>query len=272
LDRSEIANRYAAERREKLLGELPSYIRRGDEGLDNGLGWFVQGFIEDYEGELRPQSHEETNYCMGCHTSIATTLDSVFSMGRKVTGGAGWRYVDLVGMPDAPSIAEPGGEIANYLARAGGGSEFRENLEMLQRFFDAAGQVNPAAVAAAPDVYTLVTPSRRRALDLDKAYVHIVRHQSFIVGRDASIAPVTNVLRTVDDTSVPLEPRSGASSAGTSGWTGPLRSAPPSDAHVTAAARSELHASRDVAGRAPECRSPARWLSRSARIPPPDAE
>ncbi len=205
LDRSEIANRYAAERREKLLGELPSYIRRGDEGLDNGLGWFVQGFIEDYEGELRPQSHEETNYCMGCHTSIATTLDSVFSMGRKVTGGPGWRYVDLVGMPDAPSIAEPGGEIANYLARAGGGSEFRENLEMLQRFFDAAGQVNTAAVAAAPDVYTLVTPSRRRALDLDKAYVHIVRHQSFIVGRDASIAPVTNVLRTVDDTSVPLE-------------------------------------------------------------------
>ena len=76
---------------------------------------------------------------------------------------------------------------------------------MLQRFFDAAGQVNTAAVAAAPDVYTLVTPSRRRALDLDKAYVHIVRHQSFIVGRDASIAPVTNVLRTVDDTSVPLE-------------------------------------------------------------------
>ena len=205
LTRAELENRFAGERREKRQGELPSFISRGDRGLDNGLGWFVQGFIEDYEGELRPQSHEETNYCMGCHTSIATTLDSVFSMGRKVTGGPGWRYVDLVGMPDAPSIAEPGGEIANYLARAGGGSEFRENLEMLQRFFDAAGQVNTAAVAAAPDVYTLVTPSRRRALDLDKAYVHIVRHQSFIVGRDASIAPVTNVLRTVDDTSVPLE-------------------------------------------------------------------
>jgi len=49
-----------------------------------------------------------------------------------------------------------------------------------------------------------VTPSRRRALDLDKAYLHIVRHQSFIDGRDASIAPVTNVLRAVDDGAVPL--------------------------------------------------------------------
>jgi hypothetical protein len=206
LDRGEVANRFAAERREKRLGELPSFITRGDEGLDNGLGWFVQGFIEDYEGELRPQSREEATYCMGCHTSIGTTIDSVFSMARKVPGAAGWGYVNLVGMPDAPSIAERGGEIANYLARAGGGSEFRENDEMLRRFFTPAGAVDAAAVAAAPDVYTLTTPSPRRALDLNKAYVHIVRHQNFIEGRDATIAPVTNVHRRVDEATEPLEP------------------------------------------------------------------
>lgn len=206
LDRLEIASRYADERKEKRLGELPSYVRRGDEGLDNGLGWFVQGFIEDYEGDLRPQSYEETLFCMGCHTSISTTIDSVFSLARKVPGAAGWGYVNLVGMPDAPSRAEPGGEIANYLARAGGGSEFRENREMFERFMHADGTVDADAVAAAADVYSLVTPSRSRALELDKAYVHIVRHQSFITGRDATVAPVTNVLRSVDESSVPLEP------------------------------------------------------------------
>ena len=61
-----------------------------------------------------------------------------------------------------------------------------------------------AAVAAATDVYALVTPSRRRALDLNKAYLHIVRHQSYITGRDATIVPVTNVLATVDEGALPL--------------------------------------------------------------------
>src|SRR5690606_3578365 len=168
-------------------------------------GWFSQGFSEDYDGALRPQSYEETMFCMGCHTSIGTTIDGTFSMARKVTGAAGWGYIDLVGMPDAPSVSEPGGEIANYLARAGGGSEFRENAEMLERWFDAHGKLDEAAVAEA-DVYTLVTPSPRRALAPDKAYVHIVRHQSFIDGRDATLAPAQNVLRRVEEGTMPLEP------------------------------------------------------------------
>ncbi len=201
----EIANRFADERKEKRLGELPSFVRRGDQGLDNGLGWFVQGFVEDYDGALRPQSYEESLFCMGCHTSIGTTIDSVFSMARKLPGSAGWRYIDLVGMPDAPSRSEPGGEIANYLARAGGGSEFRENREMLERFFLDDGSVDARAVAAAPDVYSLVTPSRARALELDKAYVYIVRHQSFLVGSDATTAQVANMLRNIDEAAVPLD-------------------------------------------------------------------
>jgi hypothetical protein len=55
------------------------------------------------------------------------------------------------------------------------------------------------------DVYTLVTPSTRRALDLNKAYVHIVRHQSFIHGRDATWKPAQNVLMVADNDAEPLQ-------------------------------------------------------------------
>lgn len=204
LPRHLLDSRYAGERKEKRLGELPRFLQRGDEGLDNKLGWFVQGFIEDYDGELRPQSYEENMACMGCHSAIGTTVDSTFSLARKVTGAPGWGYINLRGMADAPTVSESGGEILEYLRRAGGGSEFRENPEMVERWFQADGSVDEAKVKAA-DVYTLLTPSARRALDLNKAYTHIVRHQSFIDGRDATWVPARNVYRDIDDRAAPLE-------------------------------------------------------------------
>jgi hypothetical protein len=203
LDRYVLESRYANERKEKLLGQVPNYLSRGDEGFDNALGWFVQGFIEDYDGALRPQSHEEGVACMGCHSAIGTTIDSTFSLARKVSGEAGWGYIDLHGMADVPNVSEPNGEILNYLKRAGGGSELRENEEMRERWFRPDGSVDEAKVRAA-DVYSLVTPSARRALDLNKAYTHLVRHQSFIFGRDATWTPARNVFATVDESAAPL--------------------------------------------------------------------
>lgn len=204
LSQAVLSSRYANERKEKRLGEVPNYVFRGGEGFDNALGWYLSGFIEDYEGELRPQTYEEGMFCMGCHTSIGTTLDSTFSFARKVPGGQGFRYIDLVGMPDAPSRGEPdAGEILAYLKRAGGGSEFRENDEMRERWFREDGSVDEAKVREA-DVYTLLAPSRRRALNLNKAYLHIVRHQSYRLGRDATWVPARNVLSHVNDGIVPL--------------------------------------------------------------------
>lgn len=204
LPRQVIRSRYANERKEKLLEELPSFLDKGDQGLDNALGWFLLGFVEDYRGELRPQSFEEAQFCMGCHTAIGTTIDSTFSLPRKVPGREGWRYVDLAGMKDAPNLGEKEGEILGYLRRAGGGSEFRENPEMKMRWFDERGRVLEEKVLSA-DVYELVTPSERRALDLDKAYSHIVRHQSFTHGRDATWKPAENVLSRIEANAVPLE-------------------------------------------------------------------
>lgn len=204
LPRDVLESKYANERKEKLLGELPVFVNRHDEGFDNGQGWYIGGFIEDYDGELRPQSYEETAFCMGCHSAIGSTIDSNFSFTRKVDGAAGWKYINLHGMPDAPSRAEPGGEILNYLKRSGGGNELRENPEMVARWYGDNGAVLEEKVRAA-DVYTLITPSVRRALDLNKAYTHIVRHQSFIDGRDATSSPALNVHTEIDENIPPLE-------------------------------------------------------------------
>lgn len=204
LSDSSIRNRYARERKEKMDGQLPRYINHGDKGFENGFGWLVQGFIEDYDGELRPQTYEEQMFCMGCHSGIGTTIDHTFSFGRKVTGAAGWGYINLKGMPDAPSVSGGDGEILEYLRRAGGGNEFRENPEMRSRWFDAQGVVDEAAVRSA-DVYRLLTPSVERARQLNKAYTWIVRHQSYIHGRDANTLPAGNVHQEIDADSTPLQ-------------------------------------------------------------------
>lgn len=204
LQEYDVGSRYARERKEKFQGRLPAFVDHADKGMENGYGWMLQGYIEDYDGTLRPQSHEETMFCMGCHAAIGVTIDHTFALARKVDGAAGWGYINTRGMPDAASISEPHGEIANYLARAGGGSEFRENTEMLARWYRADGSVDLDKVRGA-DVYTLTAPSRERALALNKAYTHIVRHQSYIHGRDATWLPTVNVFREVNEDEAPLQ-------------------------------------------------------------------
>lgn len=197
---------YIQEQHGKAVGELPGYINRGDHGLDNEMGWFVTGFIENANGRLRRNTYEENLYCMGCHTSVGSTIDNTFSFARKVDGADGWGYLDLHGMPDAPTFGESKGEIATYLDRVGGGGEFRSNPEMAERWFDGA-TVKADAVTAAPDVYSLITPSRDRALTLNKAYRTIVEDQTFIFGRDAFVAAPANVYDEVDNETSPTLPK-----------------------------------------------------------------
>lgn len=197
---------YELENINKERGKLPGYTYLQDNGLDNGFGWAIQGFIEGSDGELRAASFEENLFCMGCHTSIGSTIDKTFSFPRKVDGAAGWGYINLRGMPDAPNRGETDGEIATYLERVGGGGEFRSNPEMLERWFNADGSVNKARVAAARDVYELITPSRERALELNKAYRVIVEDQDFAYGRDATVTSPINVYDRVDVETAPTLP------------------------------------------------------------------
>lgn len=200
-----LAHGYKEEHWEKEVGHLPQYIRRGDEGLDNEMGWVIQGFVEDRQGRLRANTYEENMFCMGCHTSIGSTIDKTFSFPRKMDGAAGWGYINLEGMPDAPNRGEMAGEIATYLHRVGG-NEFRNNNELLERFFNSNGTVDPDRIASAKDVYDLITPSIARALELNKAYKTIVEDQDYIYGRDAISTPPENVYRRIDNNTTPTLP------------------------------------------------------------------
>lgn len=200
-----LAQGYTEEHWDKEMGRLPGYIDRGQRGLDNEMGWLVQGFIEDSRGELRASTYEENMFCMGCHTSVGATIDKTFSFPRKVDGAAGWGYIDLRGMPDAPNIGATKGEFATYFERAGS-SEFRSNDEIAARFFHADGSADATRIAAARDVYELVAPSRERALLLNKAYRVIVADQDFIHGRDATVKPPANVYERIDNASTPTLP------------------------------------------------------------------
>jgi hypothetical protein len=202
------ARQYQLESFEKAAGNLPGYQNLGAHGLDNGNGWSVQGFIEDRRGRLRASTYEENLFCMGCHNSIGTTVDKTFSFPRKVDGEKGWTYINLRGMPDAPNQGESRGEILTYLERVGGGSEFRHNEESQARWFKPDRSVDREKVAAARDVYELITPSSQRALLLNKAYRTIVEDQDFIHGRDASVTPPRNVYETIDNAQTPTLPES----------------------------------------------------------------
>lgn len=197
---------YELENVNKDRGQLPSYVHLGDHGMDNGFGWSIQGFIEGVDGELRVASFEENLFCMGCHTSIGSTIDKTFSFPRKVDGAAGWGYINLKGMPDAPNIGETRGEFATYLERVGGGGEFRSNPEMFRRWFNEDGTVNHVRLNLAQDIYELITPSRERALELNKAYRTIVAEQDFIYGRDATVTSPVNVYDAVNVETAPVLP------------------------------------------------------------------
>lgn len=198
--------KYDLEAQEKEAGNLPGYQSIGHHGLDNGNGWAIQGFIEDRKGRLRFLTHEENFSCMGCHNSVGSTIDKTFSFPRKVDGAGGWGYIDLHGMPDAPSKGETVGEIELYLTRAEGGSEFRNNEEMAARWFKPDGTVDAEKIAKAKDVYDLIAPTPDRARALNKAYRTIVEDQDFIFGKDAVLTPPANVYDKIDNQTAPTLP------------------------------------------------------------------
>lgn len=203
-----IVRRYEVEADEKDIGNVPGYTGSPLVGLRNSFGWQLQGFIEDTDGRLRLQTEEEHRFCMGCHSSVGVTVDQTFTLARKVPGSEGWRYQYLSGIPDVPQVGHDQPEYLTYLERVQGGDEFRANDEILARFFPG-GTLDKAAVQrAAPggdrDILFLIKPSRERAALLNKAYMALVREQSFERGRDTLIAPPENVHREIENGSTEL--------------------------------------------------------------------
>jgi hypothetical protein len=201
----DIKHAYREEAQAKSVGALPQFNGNPNTGLLNDFGWQLQAFIEDAEGRLRLQTHEEHLFCMGCHSAVGVSVDQTFAFPRKLPGAAGWAYQSVAGMPDAPQAGHDEPEYLTYFRRVNGGDEFRENREMLARWWPD-GRLDEAAVrAAGADISALITPSRERALALNKAYMALVREQRFDLGRDAVLAPAQNVHAEISNGDTALE-------------------------------------------------------------------
>ena len=205
---SQIENGMMAEIKEKdaFPERLKTVLGNVEEGLDNGYGWKYQGFIEDKEGYLRPQTYEETLYCIGCHSTIGAIVDSTFVFPRKFDhqqAQMGWSHWTQLkdGFKDIkePILADGRYEYSLYLQNNHSGDEFRDNSEVLEKFFENNGTLKEAEIKKLHDsIAHLIVPSTKRAIDLNKAYKVIVDEQSYIYGRDAHITPTQNVHEEVE--------------------------------------------------------------------------
>lgn len=178
---------------------LRTFAGDAEHGMGNGQGWVYQGFIEDADGQLRPQSYEETAFCIGCHGILGGTTDTTFAFPRKLgtehpqRGWFHWTQHSLRNIPE-PLNADGEYEYTRYLRENGAGDEFRANSEIRSRFFNIDGSLRAASVEALhQDLAVLLYPSPSRALTLNKAYLTIVEEQSYIYGRDATVRPPLNV-------------------------------------------------------------------------------
>ncbi|MEA1953087.1 MAG: hypothetical protein U9O24_01670 [Campylobacterota bacterium] len=98
--------------------DAPLYYNEKETWIDNGAGWYLSGFIEDNEGELRGQTPEELLQCVGCHSSTygfepeqftsgtGNTIDTVWSFSRKFADDLGWGEMDYMGYRHESASAE----------------------------------------------------------------------------------------------------------------------------------------------------------------------
>ena len=183
---------------------LETFRGNMEHGLGNNMGWVYQGFIEDKNGNLRPQSYEETLNCMGCHSNIGVTTDSTFAFPRKLDNNFqhGWYHATQKDLRDIAEFHDVNGtwELEKYLQLNPYSDEFRENSEAYNKFHTPSGDLNQTMLQnLRKDVTLLLYPSHERALLLDKAYKALVEQQKFYNGKAGHIKPMHNVYKKVKD-------------------------------------------------------------------------
>ena len=203
----QLQNAALADLKEKI--DFPERLRSiegsAEEGLYTGLGWVYQGFIEDKDGYLRPQTYEENLNCIGCHSGIGAIVDSTFVFPRKLDFNSfqnGWFHYTQHGLQDIkePLLKDGRREYLEYLKTNPYGDEFRTNTEIYEKFHDENGSLGITETDKFEnDITYLLYPSTSRALELNKAYKVIVEEQSFIYGKAGHIKPLENIYEELDE-------------------------------------------------------------------------
>lgn len=132
----------------------------------------------------------------------ANTIEKRSRKFEKDTDQNGWYHWTQKGLKGIKDKKLSSGktEYINYLKVNNSGDEFRENKEILEKFFDKDLNLKQNEISKIKDdISHLLLPSTKRAIKLNKAYKVIVDEQSFIYGRDATIKPAVNVYEKIDD-------------------------------------------------------------------------
>lgn len=90
----------------QVLGDM-------EAGVSNDQGWVSQGFIEDANGALRPQTYEETVYCVGCHGGTGAATDGILAFPRKLPADSfrrGWYHWSQRGLSGIPEPMRSDGQ------------------------------------------------------------------------------------------------------------------------------------------------------------------
>lgn len=206
-----------------------TYMGNLEIGISNKRGWYYQGFIEDKKGDLRPQTYEETLFCIGCHSNIGAIADSTFVFQRKFENdnlSNGWYHWSQKGLKNIKDreLSNGESEYVRYLKLNNGGDEFRSNEQVLDKFFvknwekdtsniekdliekldnpnifqEQKWKLKEKGIAKIKkDISYLILPSKERALVLNKAYKVIVDEQSYKYGRDPHVKPLNNVHKSI---------------------------------------------------------------------------
>jgi len=120
-------------------GEGDAIYGRDDQGwVNNGAGWILAGFIEDQQGQLRPQDREELTQCIGCHSGFKSTefpnftsgtgntVDSTWALPRKLPGSMGWQEMNYLGykLTTENDMTQPGSTLPEPINRYANQGEF----------------------------------------------------------------------------------------------------------------------------------------------------
>jgi hypothetical protein len=160
------------------------------------LAWQYQGFIEDRAGWLRPQTHQELVFCVGCHSGIGATTDSNFSFARKLSAGDVEYFAGYTGksLDKGRSRAVPyEGESANLKSIVDGYATYLEENHALNDYRSLNYDVH--LPVDKQEIGSLLWPDAENAKLMNKAYRVIVQEQSYTRGRDANVSPLPTIRR-----------------------------------------------------------------------------